>query len=452
MKIALLPLYVKLYDDFVPACHDSMQAFADTAAETLKNCGFEVETVPLCRIEDEFNAAIKKFEDAKCQVLVTLHAAYSPSLESIKALSSTDMPIVVFDTTPDSEYEFAYGGKLMANHGIHGVQDMCNMLLKYRKKFLICAGHYQDQKYLERLSRTIRAAGMAYKFTHAKVGSAGGVFAGMGDFQVPEGTFNMELVNYVDDQSYMPDEFEIAAEILHDIENFNFSPSLSPALHRTTIIECLKLRKWIEKNQLDAFTVNFLKCSKEIGLNVVPFLECSKAMARNIGYAGEGDVLTALFCSAVMEVNKETTFTEMFCPDWKGDRLFLSHMGEMNLSIMDQKPYIHNCKWKFSDAPDVAIAYGCLKSGKAVLANIAPGPDGKFTIIASEIKLTAQNDQNLTSMRGWFTPPNGMNIGEFLEKYSELGGTHHLVLSYNLDMQYLKDFAKLTNCDFAEIR
>ena len=453
MKIALLPLYVKLYDDVVPSYHDKMLAFANAAAETLKQCGFEVEMPgDLCCIEREFNDAIKIFENAKCQVLVTLHTAYSPSLESINALADTDLPIVVFDSTPDKTFEFDYGDKLMANHGIHGVQDMCNMLLQRGKKFLITAGHYQDEAFIERLKKTIIAAGMTYKFTHAKVGTAGGVFAGMGDFRVPEGAFNMQVINYTDDPAYMPNELEIGDELLNDRENFYLAASLPPAMHRKTIIDSLKLRKWIEKNQLDAFTVNFLKCGKEMGFNVVPFLECSKAMARNIGYAGEGDVLTALFCAAVMQANPETTFTEMFCPDWQGNRIFLSHMGEMNIALMDQKPHLADCKWIFSDsADDAAIAYGCLKSGKAVLANIAPGPNGKFTIIASKITLTAQNDQNLKSMRGWFMPPRDMTVGEFLEKYSELGGTHHLVLSYNLDIQYLKDFAKLTGCDFAEI-
>lgn len=451
MKIALLPLYVKLYDEVAPQYHSIVQKFADDAAETLKRCGFEVETAPICCVADEFKKAVRKFEAARCQALVTLHTAYSPSLEVIDTLCSTDLPIVVFDSTPDREYEFNYGDKLMLNHGIHGVQDMCNMLLQRKKVFLIAAGHYQDEKYIERLSCKIKSAVMAYKFTHGKVGSVGGVFAGMGDFRVPDGTFNMQVINYTNDPAFMPGETAIADEMLYDRENFTFSPSLPPSIHRNTTVDCLKLRKWIEQNQLDAFTINFLKCGKELGFSVVPFLECSKAMSRQTGYAGEGDVLTALFNSAIMQVNSKTTFTEMFCPDWHGDRIFLSHMGEMNLALMDQKPYLNDCKWIFSDAQDTAIAYGCLQSGKAVLANIAPGPDGKFTIIGANVRLTAQNDTNLTSMRGWFTPANGMPISEFLEKYSELGGTHHLVLSYDFEMQYLKDFAKLIKCDFIEI-
>ena len=451
MKIALLPLYVKLYDEFSPANHNKAQKFADDAVKALEKLSFEVVTVPLCRVADEFMAAVKKFEEEKCEVIVTLHTAYSPSLESIDALASTQLPLVVFDTTPDKEFEFSFGGKLMLNHGIHGVQDMCNLLLQRKKKFLICAGHYEDASYMEKVEKAITAASMAYRFSHGKVGSVGGVFAGMGDFRIPEGEFGMQEVPFSDDEAYMPSEEEISREVNWEKENFLIAEDVPEEVQYNTVKSGLKLRKWVEKNALDAFSINFLKCDRNMGLSVVPFSECSKAMARGTGYAGEGDILTALLCSTVLRVNKETTFTEMFCPDWQGNRIFLSHMGEMNISLMDQKPFLSKRGWKFTDADEMTAATGCLKSGKVVLVNLAPGGDGKYTLIACKGVLTAQNDKDLKDMRGWFTPGNGRNIGEFLEEYSKKGGTHHCVLSYNGDMNVFAGFAFLMGWEFVEI-
>ena len=49
------------------------------------------------------------------------------------------------------------------------------------------------------------------------------------------------------------------------------------------------------RRALGAFSFNFQAfTSKEPPVDTVPFLEASKAMARGIGYAGEGDVLTAV--------------------------------------------------------------------------------------------------------------------------------------------------------------
>ena len=145
-------------------------------------------------------------------------------------------------------------------------------------------------------------------------------------------------------------------------------------------------------------------------------------MARGVGYAGEGDLLTALFCGALLQSNRNTTFSEMFCPDWTGNRIFLSHMGEMNLSLMDQKPYLAPRKWKFGNGKDIAVATGCLRSGKAVLANLAPMADGKFKLIAAQVALTAQHDANLTDMRGWITRPETCRSRSFWRRTAASAG------------------------------
>ena len=452
MKIGLLPLYIQLYEECAPAYHDPAQRAVDNAADALRKCGFEVESTSLCHVGPEIAAAVRSFETAGCQVLVTLHAAYSPSLEAIDALVKTDLPIVVFDTTPDAEFGFDFGNKLMLNHGIHGVQDMCNMLLKRKKSFLIRAGHIGDAEFMAGMKQAILSAAAAYRMTHARVGSVGGVFAGMGDFQVPEGTFGMTVVPYADSPSFVPSADEVAAEMAADRRNFAVSPELPEEVHRRTT-ECgLKFRKWLAAEQLDSCTVNFLGKPCGLGFPSIPFLECSKAMSRGIGYAGEGDVLTAAFCGALMTVFPRTTFSEMFCPDWTGNRIFLSHMGEINLALMARKPYLAERKWKFGGDAAIALATGCLRSGNAVLADLAPGADGTFTLIAAEVALTEQNDPGLTDMRGWMTPPGNMPVADFLEEYSRLGGTHHLVLSYDGDMRVPADLSALMNWRFRAIR
>ena len=82
MKIGLLPLYIQLYEECAPAFHDPAQCAVDSAAEALRKCGFEVESTSLCHVEPEISAAVRRFEANGCQVLVTLHAAYSPIASS----------------------------------------------------------------------------------------------------------------------------------------------------------------------------------------------------------------------------------------------------------------------------------------------------------------------------------------------------------------------------------
>jgi len=161
-KVGLLPLYIKLYDDSWPEMQPRVDGFYRQIVSALGERGLEVDSAPVCRLAPEFKAAIREFEKARVDAIVTLHMAYSPSLESSAALAATSLPIVVLDTTPT----YGYGpqqdpAELLYNHGIHGVQDMCNLLLRNHKAFQIEAGHWEKTDVLDRVAAWARAARLA---------------------------------------------------------------------------------------------------------------------------------------------------------------------------------------------------------------------------------------------------------------------------------------------------
>ena len=49
----------------------------------------------------------------------------------------------------------------MYNHGIHGVQDLCNLLLRLGKPFQLEVGHWESNDALDRVARQAVAAHMA---------------------------------------------------------------------------------------------------------------------------------------------------------------------------------------------------------------------------------------------------------------------------------------------------
>ena len=447
ITVGVLPLYIKLYDDVAPAARPPQEIFAANVVENLEKQGFKVVCAPVCRIKSEFDAAVKELENAGCEVLATLHLAYSPSLESIDAISSSALPVVILDTTPDSCFDDP-ARKLMGNHGIHGVQDLGNMLLRRKKPFLIAAGACNDA-FFGKASKLIKAAAMSFKMNNLRIGSVGGEFAGMGDFQVPSDTFGMSVIPWQDIPA--PDAADIAEEIKQDLAAYDVR-DLDENAHRETISASLKLRKWIADEKLDAFTICFLGITRENGWATVPFLECSKAMTRGIGYAGEGDVLTAGLHAALFRAFPATGFSEMFCPDGENDRIFTSHMGEINLALAEEQPVLTSIQYKFSATGNPAVAYACYRPGKACWINLAPGADGRFSLIAAPVEFlpSPENTRKAKRNAGWFRPQNG-SAGEFLEKCTEYGMTHHSVVVYDCDLEILKNFAKLMNWKFVEI-
>ncbi|MBR0303148.1 MAG: hypothetical protein IJQ80_04810 [Clostridia bacterium] len=450
IKIGFLPLYIKLYDDCGFVVRPRTEPFYEKLAESFEEEGFEVVRSPFCSIKSEFEEAVSKFENEGCDVIVTWHAAYSPSLESIDVLAATPLPIVVLDTTETYDFSSLQDpGEMNYCHGIHGVMDLTNMLRRRGKPYAIAAGHFPTENVIERASLYVRAAAGAASLKGTKVGTIGGSFDGMGDFLISDEelkeVFGVEAV-YADGdelralrESVTDDEIE--KEIAYDAEHYDAIDEIDEECHRKTARNCLAVRRWIEKHDLAAFTVNFREIRPSCGLEIMPFMEACKAMARGIGYAGEGDVLTAAITGALMRGFGDATFVEIFCPDWKGDTLYLSHMGEFNPKLIEGRGEMKKISFIFGEADDPVVSYGCYKAGSAIFTNVFKDQDGKYTMLISPVKMEYNFDDNFVgSVRGWMRPP--INLGEFLEDISLCGVTHHSSLIYGAHIHNVKFFAE----------
>lgn len=456
-KIGLLPLYVELYDITSPGARPGIEKAYQTAVKNLQGVGLDVLEAPVCRLADEFSQAIQGFEQADADAIVTLHLAYSPSLESEKALAATQLPLIILDTTPDYTYDqYTDSGALMYNHGIHGVQDMCNLLLRNGKTFHIFAGHMEHSDVLQRVAAAVKAAKVVKEMRGARVGAVGAPFKGMGDFAVTaeelKTDFGIELVQYdfekAAEYANAVTQEQIEEEYAKDRKLFEMDPALPREIYDKTVPTSLAVRKWAEEEKLTAFTINFLETAAEkAGLAVMPFTECCKAMRRGIGYAGEGDVLTAAFVGALLQVYPETTFTEMFCPDWEHGSVFLSHMGEFNYNLADGKPVLMEKPFAYTSAGNTTAAYKTLKGGRATFVNLAPFGNREYvlSLVGGEMLEIKGENAMAKSVNGWFKPD--MPLESCLEQLSQAGATHHSALVYGVTPEDLLPLADYLNCE-----
>ena len=452
-KIGLLPLYLALYDTACPEIRPHINEIHAVIADKLRDAGLNLVCAPVCRVREEFHAAVDAFiQDDVCAV-ITLHLAYSPSLESIDALCRIEVPIIVLDTTEAVTFDSRTDPvEIMYNHGIHGVQDMCNLLLRRGKKFFIEAGHYEQSDVIARVGRLCMAAGAASKMRQARVGIVGQPFDGMGDFNVSfeelKATIGISVVPFDFGKENtgrcggMITDAAIDAEIEDDLSRFE-PVAYQREVHERTARASLLLRSWIAEKELTAFSVNFLAIVPGSGFDCMPFLEAGKQMASGIGYAGEGDVLTAALTGALASIYPLATFTEMFCPDWQNNAIFLSHMGEININVVAEKPRLVEKDFPYTEAMNPLVAYGRYMPGKAVLVNLAPVGNGRYSLILSEVEVLGVEgeDKMADSVHGWFRPRQP--IADFLKQYSLAGGTHHLAMVYGNVMSELVPFGEM---------
>lgn len=458
-RIGLLPLYLALYDTALPDLLAELGPFLKGVGEALQANGVDVKEAPVCRVKGDVEAAIEAFGMQEVDLIVTLHLAYSPSLEAVGPLVASRLPVLMLDTTPDEDFGLDTDPlRLLYNHGIHGLQDLASVLRRRGKDYWIVAGHLSDPSVMTRACAIARGARAATRLRTSRVLRIGPPFSGMGDFRVADlelyGTLRVEVneigpAALMDDVKSITDE-AIAAEIADD--HGRFEVDVSREVHERTVRLGLGLRQYLERNGYNAFSMNFLAFQEPEGLlSTVPFLECCKAMARGVGYAGEGDVLTAAFVGALSTAIGETTFTEMFCPDWKGGSVFLSHMGEFNPAVASEKPRLYEKEFPFTPAQNPATLACAPRMGAATLVNLAPGPDSSFTLIAAPVEVLGDGRHPSCRewIRGWVRPV--VPLKSFLEAYSRHGGTHHAALAYGCQRDALEAFARAAGLGFAMI-
>ena len=308
-KIGLLPLYLKLYDDVVPELRPKLEAFLGEVADTLSANGLDVVSAPVCRERPEFAEALAALADAGVDALVTLHLAYSPSLESAPLLAECGLPLILFDTTPSPTFDSsATRQTMLENHGIHGVQDLASVLRRLGKPYHVVAGHLSRADVVAEVVELCRAASAASRLRRMKVGLVGEPFRGMGDFAIDAdrlaerlgpSVVRIDLTDLANRAAAVSPE-ALEAEAAADEERFDCSAVTRQVLEPSLRLG-LALREMLDEANAGAFSMNFQACTAESGLPTVPFLECSKAMARGLGYAGEGDMLTASVNDCVSE-------------------------------------------------------------------------------------------------------------------------------------------------------
>lgn len=445
----LLPLYIALYDEISPDTRADFETFLDDVAAAFEKRGITIARVPICCVATEFEDAVAELEKQDVDCILTLHLAYSPSLESIDSFTRTSLPIVILDTTMDADFGRDVSvDRIMYNHGIHGVMDFASMLRRRGREFEIVAGHWRDPGLLDGAADLVRSAYASRAFGSTRALRVGEAFVGMGDFSVEEDilssrlgiTVNQVSMDELDRSVSGVADTDIEKEIASDRQQF--SCDLGDEVHARSVRVGLGLRNLLEAGPYDAFSVNFqVFDSTGRPANTMPFLEISKAMARGIGYGGEGDVLTASLVGALCRAFGAVTFTEIFCPDWSGNTLFLSHMGEISPAVAGDKPRISERPFPFGGGLDPAVLTCAVKTGPATFVNLAPGPDNTFSLIIAplEVMEDTTNEEMKNTVRAWVRP--SCAVERFLEEYSRFGGTHHSALVLGDRTRALKAFA-----------
>ena len=127
------------------------------------------------------------FEAAGVDALLVILLTYSPSQLALPALQRTRLPIVIWNTQELTRRwtDSSPSPHMIDNHGVHGTQDLANVLLRAGVPFHYVTSHAAERPPgLHELGDFFAAAAAVRRLRPARIGLIGYPFPGMGDFAV----------------------------------------------------------------------------------------------------------------------------------------------------------------------------------------------------------------------------------------------------------------------------
>jgi L-arabinose isomerase len=459
-RIGLLGLMLELYDLY-PDLKPKMSVFAQELAATLSPFA-EVDFPGVCNTREQVDRAVHGFEaDGKDLVLVVL-LTYAPSHIALPALLRTRLPILIFNTqrlqaiTPDTRSQ-----DTTENHGMHGVQDLANVLLRAGQSFHLVTGHYQDPRALSEVKAWCDAARLVRFLRHMRIALLGYPMEGMGDFGIDHTAFLAQVgvnvhqvaMKTVADLAKAAPQAEIDQQMVGDRDHFQFQEGITSQEHKASSRLEWALRTLLQQQGLHGFAAHFMAVGEEGWLDTLPFLASSKLLGEGYGFGGEGDVTSAAAVALMSELAGAANFTEMFSMDFAGNAALMMHMGEGNWKMARQDEPVRLLRSKLGLVDlrvDPLLLAFSLEPGEATLLSLTTLADGRLKFVVTEGQvLDFPYVADLGRPHYKFRPAS--DLVDFLTRFSLEGGSHHQALAYGRWASTLEKVAVLLGVEYARV-
>lgn len=461
-RVGILALTLELYETLSPSlCAEREEWVRTRVLPALSEFADARFDRGVCRRED-VEAVVSGFERDGMDALLVLLLSYSPSQVTLPALKRTRLPIVVWNTQELAAVTRKFTGQDMgSNHGVHGTQDLANVLLRSGVKFEYVTSHLDDPNATDALKDFAFAAAACRDLSGMRIGLIGYPFPGMGDFAVDTthmaASLGCQWVNLAVEEYVRRAEQADAGEVERLVADYRRAYDVDEAiaqedLEATARVE-VALRGMVADNRLDALTYQFLAFGEDERTPTVPFVPMSRLMAEGVGFGGEGDLIAAAGSTLLNRLQPPATFSEIFTIDFGGESVLMSHMGEANVAMTrtDRKPRLAARPKPITRTRRAQLEIvTSLQPGSATLFALTLGPACRWRMIASPV--TALD----------FPPVEGMavphyklapkrDVRDFLTAYAKAGGPHHNAVCFGDARPRIRAAAELLDAEYIEV-
>ena len=400
--------------------------------------------------------------DEKCAGIITWCHTFSPSKMWINGLVNLQKPWCHFATQynreiPNEEIDMDF---MNLNQAAHGDREHGFIGARLRSPRKVIAGYWQDADVQERLGKWMRAAAGAAFSRSLKVMRFGD---NMREVAVTEGDkvevqaklgwqVNTWPVGQLADEIAAVTDAEVDAmmkeyESLYDIATDNIESIRYQAREEVAI------KKMLDAEGCCAFSNTFQDL---YGMRQLPGIATQHMLATGYGYGAEGDWKVAAMTAIIKFMTEGQKGGSAFMEDYTyhlvpGQEYSLgAHMLEVCPSVAAERPRIevHHLGIGGKEDPARLVFEG--RAGNAVVVSLVD-MGGRLRLICQDIECVKpiMPMPNLPVARVMWRAMPDLKTG--LECWILAGGAHHTVLSYDVDAEQMKDFARMMDIEFVHI-
>ncbi|MBN1509743.1 MAG: hypothetical protein JW955_23045 [Sedimentisphaerales bacterium] len=455
----LLPvadLYHRLWSDIDYA----LQRLAVGVAERLRSAGLDVLCSSAVSTVQQATAACEDFDKNRVDLILVALAPYCPSGVLSPALVQSRVPVLLWPMQsllrldpPGYDAE-----TIKLNHGVHGVQDLANVLGKASRPFGVIHGHQEQPEFPNRLKPWVQAGRILCSMRNANPVQVGGHFEHMLDLQVGGEEFvrRMDVVpevvsaaEFAELVAGVPDE-QIAERQEQHRRLFEIGLDVKATLQMKTARGEVALRRLLEHVDSYACGLNFLELCNDAGVADGLHVAASVLMSDGFGYAGEGDWVTAMLVRGMQQGFGVASFSEIFSIGYDDNRLLLKHWGEGNFAMARAKPRMLASKFTDQCTAEFAICDFEFEPGAVTLVNLNSTADGNGLLMAVTGTITDDHLPKIDGPRGVFQPDRA-DVSELLTEYAYAGGSHHMALVKGAPLEVLENVCRLAGWSYRRL-
>ena len=128
-KAGLLALTLEFYETLAPDLRASRETWVRRVVLPALQQHADILFKRAVFRREDIEAAVAEHEAAGAEALLVILLTYSPSQLALPALQRTRLPIIIWNTQELEAVDHSFTvAKMIDNHGVHGTQDLANVL------------------------------------------------------------------------------------------------------------------------------------------------------------------------------------------------------------------------------------------------------------------------------------------------------------------------------------